>query len=78
MVKDGKEEAVYDAEHVQRSKLRVDARKWFASKVAPAKYGDKQTIDLNAKVQGTVAQNQHQTRTLMDEQLGRAGSRVQP
>lgn len=55
VVKDGKEEAVYDAEHVQRSKLRVDARKWFASKVAPAKYGDKQTIDLNANVRGTVA-----------------------
>lgn len=26
---------------VERSKLRVDARKWFASKVAPKKFGDK-------------------------------------
>jgi hypothetical protein len=30
-----------NGEHVQRSKLRIDARKWFASKVAPKKYGDK-------------------------------------
>lgn len=26
---------------VQRNRLRVDARKWYASKVAPKKYGDK-------------------------------------
>jgi hypothetical protein len=30
-----------NGEHVQRSRLRVDSRKWFASKVAPKKYGDK-------------------------------------
>lgn len=36
---DGKE--VLNSEHVQRSRLRVDARKWYASKVAPKKYGDK-------------------------------------
>lgn len=28
-------------EHVQRSRLRVDARKWYLSKLAPKKYGDK-------------------------------------
>jgi len=26
---------------VQRSRLRVDSRKWFASKVAPKKYGER-------------------------------------
>jgi len=30
-----------DKEHIQRSKLRVDARKWVASKLKPKKYGDK-------------------------------------
>ena len=30
-----------NGEHVQRSKLRVDARKWLLSKLAPKKYGDK-------------------------------------
>ena len=30
-----------NGEHVQRSKLRVDARKWLLSKMAPRKYGDR-------------------------------------
>jgi hypothetical protein len=33
-----------DAEAIQRSKLRVDARKWLASKMAPKKYGDKLAV----------------------------------
>ncbi len=36
---DGKK--VLDHEHVQRSRLRVDARKWAAGKLAPKRYGDK-------------------------------------
>lgn len=34
-----------NGEHVQRSRLRVDARKWLASKLAPKKYGER--LDLN-------------------------------
>lgn len=34
-----------NSEAVQRSKLRVDTRKWYLSKVLPKKYGDK--LDLN-------------------------------
>lgn len=30
-----------DTEHINRSRLRVDARKWVASKLLPKKYGDK-------------------------------------
>ena len=37
--KDGK--MVFDHEHVQRSRLRVDTRKWAAGKLAPKRYGDK-------------------------------------
>ena len=33
-----------DSEVIQRSKLRVEARKWLASKMAPKKYGDKMAI----------------------------------
>jgi len=38
-----------DYENIQRSKLRVDARKWIASKLLPKKYGDKvhQDISIN-------------------------------
>ena len=34
---------VANGEHIQRSRLRVDSRKWLASKLAPKKYGDKVT-----------------------------------
>lgn len=34
---------VANGEHVQRSRLRVDTRKWFVSKLAPKKYGEKIT-----------------------------------
>jgi hypothetical protein len=30
-----------NGEHVQRSRLRVDTRKWLASKLKPKKFGDK-------------------------------------
>lgn len=30
-----------DHDHIARSRLRVDSRKWYASKLAPKKYGDK-------------------------------------
>jgi hypothetical protein len=39
--KDGSTETVLDGEHVQRSRLRVDTRKWLLSKLLPKKYGDK-------------------------------------
>lgn len=34
------EDEKYNGDAVQRSRLRVDARKWFAGKLAPKKYGD--------------------------------------
>ena len=37
--KDGKE--IVSHENVQRSRLRVDARKWVAAKLLPKRYGDK-------------------------------------
>jgi hypothetical protein len=35
-----------NAETVQRSRLRVDARKWLMSKLQPKKYGDKITQEM--------------------------------
>lgn len=34
-----------DNEWMQRSRLRIDTRKWIACKLAPKLYGDKQTIE---------------------------------
>lgn len=40
---------VENKEFVNRSKLRVDSRKWIASKLKPKKYGDKLELDGNLK-----------------------------
>jgi hypothetical protein len=39
-----------NGEHVQRSRLRIDQRKWMAGKLRPKKYGDKLELagDTNA------------------------------
>jgi hypothetical protein len=39
---------VVDHEHISRSKLRVDTRKWELSKLVPKRYGDK--IEVNGTV----------------------------
>jgi len=42
----------FNGEAVARSRLRVDARKWVASKLKPKKYGEKveSTVNLKAEV----------------------------
>jgi len=39
------EREVCNTEFVQRARLRVDARKWMAGKLAPKKYGDKVAME---------------------------------
>ena len=34
-----------NGEHVQRTRLRIDARKWMAGKLRPKKYGERQMIE---------------------------------
>jgi hypothetical protein len=41
---DGKR--IVDHENIQRSRLRVDARKWAAARLAPRKYGDRVEHDV--------------------------------
>lgn len=38
---DGSTTVQPNTEHIQRSRLRIDTRKWMAGKLAPKKYGDK-------------------------------------
>jgi hypothetical protein len=47
VIKGGDGGETVDWENVQRSRLRVDARKWFASKVAPKKYGERVAQELS-------------------------------
>lgn len=47
----GEEEIeVANHEHISRSKLRVDARKWLMSKMAPKKYGDRTETVLSGSI----------------------------
>jgi hypothetical protein len=45
----------YNGDAVQRSRLRVDARKWLASKLAPKKYGERVTQEHTGAEGGPVA-----------------------
>jgi hypothetical protein len=62
---DSSEDAVTDpetgavrmnAEFVARSRLRVDSRKWLAARMAPKKYGDKVTQELQGLDGGPIKQ----------------------
>lgn len=43
-IKDAEGHETVNYDHISRARLRVDARKWIASKLKPKKYGDKQSV----------------------------------
>lgn len=45
----GDEYEVVNSEHIQRSRLRVDTRKWYLSKVLPKKFGEKLDVTTDGK-----------------------------
>jgi hypothetical protein len=47
---EGKASYVLNGEHVQRSRLRVDTRKWMLSKALPKVFGDKITQEHTGRV----------------------------
>lgn len=40
----------FNGEHLQRSRLRVETRKWLAAKLKPKKYGDFRHVEHSGKV----------------------------
>ena len=40
---------ILNGEHVNRSRLRVDTRKWYLSKLAPKRYGDRKHLEHTGK-----------------------------
>lgn len=44
--KDGSTFIKADVEHIQRSRLRTDVRKWYLSKLAPKRYGERMQTDI--------------------------------
>lgn len=69
---DDKGREIVDFDHINRSRLRVDARKWVAAKLLPKKYGDKQTIEHSGRVSGSLDLAGLDTETL--RKLANAGS----
>ena len=52
---EGATTAKLNGEHIQRSKLRIDTRKWMAGKMRPKKYGDKLEVEqtnFNVTIKG--------------------------
>lgn len=56
---------VFNSEHLQRSKLRVDTRKWALSKLMPKKYGDK--LDLTTDGEKIQQQTTNLTKDQIDK-----------
>ena len=51
---EGGEAYKLNGEHVQRSKLRIDARKWALARMSPKKYGDKAALELTGANGGPI------------------------
>ena len=60
---DGKLKVVEDREWTNRSRLRVDTRKWIASKLKPKKYGDKVDVTTQGQAitQVTIIEKQRES-----------------
>lgn len=43
-----------NSEFVQRSRIRIDTRKWIASKLKPKKYGDKVDVTTDGQQMNTI------------------------
>ena len=59
---------IANGEHIQRSKLRIDARKWMAGKLRPKVYGDKSVIE------GPGANGEHLHKIEADEAFARVAA----
>ena len=48
--RDGDDEEIVNHDHINRSRLRVDARKWVAAKLKPRKYGEKIQQEITGRL----------------------------
>lgn len=73
MERHGKDDAGWQAngEHIQRSKLRYEARRWYAAKLAPKKFGEKVETEHSGGVTVAVATVDRPPRETREEWLER-------
>jgi hypothetical protein len=46
--------AALKSERVNRDRIRMDARKWLVSKIAPKLYGDRQAVEVTGESGGPI------------------------
>lgn len=67
--KDGYE--TFNSEYVARSRLRIDTRKWLASKLVPRIYGDKKELEEEKEKNEELRQQVAELRAKLDAQNAR-------
>lgn len=55
-------EEITEGDMIEHRRLQVDSRKWYLSKLAPKKYGDKQTIEHEGTVTLSLAERMRNRR----------------
>jgi hypothetical protein len=68
----------FNAENVNRSRLRVDSMKWLLAKLQPKKYGDKTTHELTGADGGPILSKTANADDLTDEQLAAIATAGRP
>jgi hypothetical protein len=66
-----------NGESVNRSKLRVDSRKWYLSKIMPKKYGEKQAVALEASIKTESTEAAQLAAVLTQDELELIRKRIQ-
>ena len=54
-----------NGENIQRSKLRIDARKWMAGKLQPKKYGERVEHELSGKLETSESDPRQLSRAIL-------------
>ena len=81
--RNGTEYEAVDQEHIQRSRLRVDTRRWLLSKLNPGQYGDHVEVEHTGKVEHehSISDRERMRRMalflLEDESAGGAGTMIE-
>jgi len=65
-----------NGENIQRSRLRVDARKWYLCHILPKKYGEKKAIEVDARVTTETSEARKLADLLTPEELATLQARM--
>jgi hypothetical protein len=73
--KDGSTYETVNSEHINRSRLRVDTRKWLMARMAPKKYGDRITQEVSGPNGGPIQTEEVNARELVASRIAGLAAR---